>query len=697
MAKEIILKFGIEGIKTVGELKDTIKDLKKEIDKEPIGTDKFKELTINISDAEEELKKFKTSISALSSGALLKGLASIATTAEGIFTVAENALDSFGLKHSAVTQSLASAEKTITNLLSLHTIAINIQNAVKLISIAQSRLYLVGLALEGAMESKNIIIKGAATIAMRILNATMKANPILLLVGLLITLGTALAAFTNRTDEAAEAQAKLNLAKEDAAKKEEIYNQVFQKYADKTDAQRNRELELLKAKGATEDMILNKEIQRREEAITWINAQGKALGYLSDKQKEELANLNNEIAVLQEKNKTDQREKDKKHNEDVEKETKSAYDKLKSLLQKHKDDLLDIEGKSAEEQLQIERDKSKKELQEIYNKTNKGTEATRAYKEALLTIDKEYEDKSFDAFYDNLTKEQEAEQDAEDRRKDREKQTRQTKIDNQNEVNQYIDEQNRTYFDNKLTEIDRQEADLVTKEGLTEDEKTEIHKIASDKRKQLATDEVNFQLETSAQAFGQAATLFKKGSQEYKVFALSEALISTYLGATKALATLPPPSSFITAAVTIATGLANVQKINATKAARGIHLNDSSLPGSSTSDSIPAYLSKGEAVINANSTQMFLPLLSEINAAGGGVRFNTGGLVRNFSSNRYATGGLVSTSTLNDSSLAVMQTLDRLNNTIETKLTKPMKVFTQVGEISSEQTLEKTIESRASF
>jgi hypothetical protein len=42
-------------------------------------------------------------------------------------------------------------------------------------------------------------------------------------------------------------------------------------------------------------------------------------------------------------------------------------------------------------------------------------------------------------------------------------------------------------------------------------------------------------------------------------------------------------------------------------------------PGSGVSDSIPAMLSNGESVINANSTSMFSGLLNQINQAGGGA------------------------------------------------------------------------------
>ena len=42
-------------------------------------------------------------------------------------------------------------------------------------------------------------------------------------------------------------------------------------------------------------------------------------------------------------------------------------------------------------------------------------------------------------------------------------------------------------------------------------------------------------------------------------------------------------------------------------------------PGTGTSDDIPAMLSNGESVMTARATDMFAPLLSTLNQAGGGV------------------------------------------------------------------------------
>ena len=69
-------------------------------------------------------------------------------------------------------------------------------------------------------------------------------------------------------------------------------------------------------------------------------------------------------------------------------------------------------------------------------------------------------------------------------------------------------------------------------------------------------------------AIGQATDAFKALGQfnkqafmAYKAFAIAQAIQNTYLGATKALATYPPPINFIAAAGVVAGGLANVASI----------------------------------------------------------------------------------------------------------------------------------------
>ena len=75
----------------------------------------------------------------------------------------------------------------------------------------------------------------------------------------------------------------------------------------------------------------------------------------------------------------------------------------------------------------------------------------------------------------------------------------------------------------------------------------------------------------------------------------------------------------------IAAGIAYAAgAINAAKVA-GVKLKDGAVdidgPGSTTSDSIPALLSRGESVINAESTAKYKPLLTAIND-GVGINFS---------------------------------------------------------------------------
>lgn len=93
-------------------------------------------------------------------------------------------------------------------------------------------------------------------------------------------------------------------------------------------------------------------------------------------------------------------------------------------------------------------------------------------------------------------------------------------------------------------------------------------------------------------------------------------------------------------------------------------------PGTSTSDSIPAWLSAGEFVINARATRMFLPLLRAINGFRlpqgflDGIRgFSMGGLADAMSSVgaptiRMATGGLVPVAASSSAQRPVNITLD---------------------------------------
>ena len=142
-------------------------------------------------------------------------------------------------------------------------------------------------------------------------------------------------------------------------------------------------------------------------------------------------------------------------------------------------------------------------------------------------------------------------------------------------------------------------------------------------------------MDLTAATLGGIASAFGEHTAAYKAIKTVETTISTYTSAQKAFesaAAIPVVGAFlapIAAASAVAVGLQNIAKIQAVQPPE---MSEPSFAsgglvggiGSGTSDSINARLSRGESVINARSTRMFRPLLSQINEAGGGRGFDGG-------------------------------------------------------------------------
>lgn len=113
-----------------------------------------------------------------------------------------------------------------------------------------------------------------------------------------------------------------------------------------------------------------------------------------------------------------------------------------------------------------------------------------------------------------------------------------------------------------------------------------------------------------------------------KTLAIAQVAISQGVAIAKAVETATRSSaSWVDMLIAIATVVAGVttvmgsamKSVKSAKFATGGYVSG---PGTESSDSIPAQLSNGESVINARSTDMFAPILSAMNMAGGGVPIN---------------------------------------------------------------------------
>ena len=157
----------------------------------------------------------------------------------------------------------------------------------------------------------------------------------------------------------------------------------------------------------------------------------------------------------------------------------------------------------------------------------------------------------------------------------------------------------------------------------------------SEKQRDVALSVENARQQAALQTANLVEGAAKEGTALQKTAGIVSVGISSYMGATAALA--PPPlglgpiAGIPLAIATIALGVINAAKI-AGLAEGGLVRG----PGTGTSDSIPVRLSNGEGVMTAKAVQMFGPELSAMNVAGGGRSFNIPNRTRH-----YATGGII--------------------------------------------------------
>ena len=114
----------------------------------------------------------------------------------------------------------------------------------------------------------------------------------------------------------------------------------------------------------------------------------------------------------------------------------------------------------------------------------------------------------------------------------------------------------------------------------------------------------------AAQGLNAATQLFG----ENKALLIAEAIANTYAGATRALATINPPASFVAAATIVATGLANVAKIRQQNS-KG-YQSGGIIPGNQfEGDRVVARVNSGEMILNRSQQSNLFKMIE-----GGGGR-----------------------------------------------------------------------------
>ena len=124
-------------------------------------------------------------------------------------------------------------------------------------------------------------------------------------------------------------------------------------------------------------------------------------------------------------------------------------------------------------------------------------------------------------------------------------------------------------FEGEAAELDRQYAikqqklDEFHKKGLVSEE--DYQNAKAELQEQKNQDSLEMDLQTWDKIAGNIASASKESTALYKAASITQAIISTYLGATKALAEGGPILGPILAATTVALGMANVAKIRSAR------------------------------------------------------------------------------------------------------------------------------------
>ena len=245
--------------------------------------------------------------------------------------------------------------------------------------------------------------------------------------------------------------------------------------------------------------------------------------------------------------KIDEQEKKKKEREN--KSAMSAQKKIENEAARQQ--------KAADTFLNTLARQNQNELAAIDAQESQKLKTLEKYHEEGLIKGQEYEDAKTQITVDADTKRNELLQ----------KQT-EARMKEQKSADAYI-AQLQANFDGEAAELDRQYAikqqklDEFHQKGLVSEE--DYQNAKAELQKQKNQDSLEMDLQTWEKIAGNIASASKESTALYKAASITQAIISTYLGATKALAEGGPILGPILAATTVALGMANVAKIRSAR------------------------------------------------------------------------------------------------------------------------------------
>lgn len=294
--EEIVLGVKVntgDGKRSVADLRNEMKTLTEEVQNTERGTDAYAKAIQKLGATKAELKDLKEDIAALDPDAKAKAFIGLGQTMVAGFTAAQGAAALFGSENEDIQKGILKMQAAIGVLHGIQAAADAADQVGRLKIIALQQLQILET-------KKQIVATEGATVAQRIWNLAMAANPIGLIVTGVVALTAAVAAYTLATKKSADEQDRHNKLLEESRKKiipehNESLKKRLSVYTDVT----KQEIALLEEKGASEDVIFEKKKQLIQQELTILDAALKYKGNLNAEEQKQKRQLYFELELLE--------------------------------------------------------------------------------------------------------------------------------------------------------------------------------------------------------------------------------------------------------------------------------------------------------------------------------------------------------------------------------------------------------------
>jgi len=590
--------------------KARLKELKKELLTLDEGSAEFQKLANEAGELQDRIGDLNNTVKNLGSDtagldAIMGGMQAVT----GAMAVGQGAVGLFGGENEALEKSLMKVQSAMAMVQGVTAITTALQKDSALMTklgTLYNFLFAGSASASATATTAQATATGGATIAMRIFNAVVKANPIGVLVTLILAGVAALTAFGSTSETSQEQVDSLTGAIE-------RQNKAMDKSLASMQGRNAHELEMMKLKGATEEQIFNKKISNIEEeqdkrekiqvkrkesyerlAKELKKAQNdenwELAKTISDKialEKDGIdkikadrvkARQDKEVELATERNriKNDALEDEKQKAKDLKDANDKAREERRKRAEERKNDLRkaqDIENSliknDVEKKIAIEQTRYNREIENFKGSARLKEALKKQHEDNLLAIETESLAK-IKAVIDKAESDANAKKQA-----DNEKQLAESKA-------------RAEYRRTERQALELENAELVSKDFIT---KEEAAKRLADFDEKARRDKLSAELHaydlhmeatkgllqgiadlTSAFA-GKSRQAQEKAFKVQKGLNIAMALIDTYKGATSAftgmITTVPGPVGIalgvVAAAGVVASGIANIKKISATK------------------------------------------------------------------------------------------------------------------------------------